>query len=461
MGRIREIHNSIVKKEIKITELIEDHIKVIEEKEPEINAVITRTFEQAIERAKVLEEQLSEQVPLLYGIPFSVKDNIAVENVRLTCASKILSNFISPYTATSVKRLFDQGAILLAKTNMDEFAMGSSTETSFFGVVKNPIDTERVAGGSSGGSAAIVRYGGSVFSLGSDTGGSIRQPASFCGVVGLRPTYGTVSRYGLVAFASSLDIIGPLALTVEDVEIVYNTIKGRDIFDSTSMNPLPFHEKKDDRIKVGIIKEAFELENMDKRIRDGIIEVVERLGYEIMELSFPYYDYIVPVYQLISMAEASSNLARYDGVRYGLRIEGDGLKEMYIETRSSGFGEEVKRRISAGAFVLSAGYFDEYYIRAQKIRTFIKKEMESFFNKVDIILSPTVPEVAFRPGEKKESIKMYLSDILTVPPSLAGMPALSVPLFEIDGLPVSIQIVGPRFSEPLLFYTGRRIEESR
>ncbi len=470
---LRELHSLIKRKELKPSELVEAVLKRIEETEEKLNAYITVTDEKARRKAKIADEELTklseDEVPELFGIPLSIKDNINVENVRMTCASRILENFVSPYDATVIKRLRERGAIFVGKNNLDEFAMGSSTETSYFGVTKNPWDLERVPGGSSGGSAAAVSARSALASLGSDTGGSIRQPAAFCGVVGLKPTYGRVSRYGLTAFASSLDQIGPITKTVEDAAYLLNIISGQDSKDATSAKiPVPnFLEALNGEVKglkAGLPKEYF-VEGVDPEVKERVLKVAELLeksGVSVEEVSLPNTRYAVETYYIIAPAEASSNLGRYDGVRYTYRAkEYKDLVDMYCKTRAEGFGDEVKRRIMIGTYTLSAGYYDAYYLKAQKVRTLIYQGFLNAFEKVDFLITPVTPETAFRIGEKTDDpIKMYLSDIFTIAVNLAGLPGISVPCgFDSKGLPVGVQLIGRAFDEETILKVADFIEK--
>ncbi len=470
---LRELHSLIKRKELKPSELVEAVLKRIEETEEKLNAYITVTDEKARRKAKIADEELTklseDEVPELFGIPLSIKDNINVENVRMTCASKILENFVSPYDATVTKRLRERGAIFVGKNNLDEFAMGSSTETSYFGVTRNPWDLERVPGGSSGGSAAAVSARSALASLGSDTGGSIRQPAAFCGVVGLKPTYGRVSRYGLTAFASSLDQIGPITKTVEDAAYLLNIISGQDSRDATSAKiPVPnFLDALNGEVKglkAGLPKEYF-VEGVDPEVKERVLKVAELLeksGVSVEEVSLPNTKYAVETYYIIAPAEASSNLGRYDGVRYTYRAkEYKDLVDMYCKTRAEGFGDEVKRRIMIGTYTLSAGYYDAYYLKAQKVRTLIYQGFQNAFEKVDFLITPVTPETAFRIGEKTDDpIKMYLSDIFTIAVNLAGLPGISVPCgFDSKGLPVGVQLIGRAFDEETILKVADFVEK--
>ncbi|SHK52076.1 Asp-tRNA(Asn)/Glu-tRNA(Gln) amidotransferase subunit GatA [Thermocrinis minervae] len=452
-----EIIQLLRKGEVKPSEVLESFFQRFSSTEEKIKAFITPLYEQALEQAKAMDSRQPEG--RLFGIPIAIKDNINVKGYRTTCASKILENYISPYDATVVEKLKQEGAIIIGKTNMDEFAMGSSTEYSAFFPTKNPWDLERVPGGSSGGSAACVSAMQAPLSLGSDTGGSIRQPASFCGVIGLKPTYGRVSRYGLVAFASSLDQIGPFGRVTKDVALLLEVISGYDPKDSTSANlPVPAYSQEVEDLpkglRVGVPKEFFEF-SMDEKIKsvfDDFLRALEKHGFTVEEVSLPHVKYAIACYYIIAPSEASSNLARYDGVKYGYRTkEYKDLYEMYAKTRDEGFGPEVKRRILMGTYALSAGYYDAYYLKAQKVRNLIKKDFEEAFKRVDVIASPTSPTVAFKFGEKtQDPIQMYLSDIFTVPANLAGLPAISFPIGMVDGLPVGGQLMGKPFDESTL-----------
>jgi aspartyl-tRNA(Asn)/glutamyl-tRNA(Gln) amidotransferase subunit A len=404
------------------------------------------------------------------GVPIAFKDVISSRGVETTAGSKILSGYVPVYDSTVAARCREVGLPLLGKTNMDEFAMGSSTENSAFGPTRNPWDPERVPGGSSGGSAAAVAAGLAPWALGSDTGGSVKQPASLCGIVGLRPTYGTVSRYGIVAFASSLDQVGPMTKTVRDNALLYRIIAGRDPLDTTTVElpePVAIPENEDLKgVRIGVPRELNEAEGIEPGVKEAVdrtIELCRQLGAEVGETSLPRsVDYGLACYYLVAPAEASSNLARYDGVRYGLRVEGDdGVRTMYEKTRDAGFGDEPKRRIMLGAYALSAGYYDAYYGQAQKVRTVIAQEHAAAFEDFDVLVSPTSPTVAFKLGEKAENpLAMYLSDVLTIPSNMAGLPGLSIPCGPSDGLPVGFQLIGPQFSENVLFRAGHALERA-
>lgn len=450
---LTELKELIQKGEVTVQEVIESFYDRFNKTEEKVKAYITPLYEKALEQAKKLDKYDDK---VLFGLPIAIKDNILVEGEKTTCASKILENFVAPYDATVIERLKKAGALIVGKTNLDEFAMGSSTEYSAFFPTRNPWDLGRVPGGSSGGSAATVAVLSAPVSLGSDTGGSIRQPASFCGVIGIKPTYGRVSRYGLVAFASSLDQIGVFGRRTEDVALVLEVISGWDEKDSTSMNvPVPKWseeiKKEIKKLKVGIPKEFFEfdLQPEVKGAFDEFIKELEKEGFEIKEISLPYVKYAIPTYYIIAPSEASSNLARYDGVRYGYRTKGyKNVIEMYSKTRDEGFGQEVKRRIMLGTFALSAGYYDAYYLKAQKVRRLIYEDFMKAFNEVDVIASPTTPTLSFKFGEKTlNPIEMYLSDILTVPVNLAGLPAISIPIAWKNNLPVGGQLIGKPWDE--------------
>jgi len=465
MRNLKEIKDLYNKNELKIRELIDFYLKKIEEWEPFIHAFLTVPYEEIEKQINELEKK-PKDLPL-YGIPIAIKDNILTKNIRTTCASKILENFIPPYDATIIRRLKDNGAIIIGKTNLDEFAMGSSTENSAFGPTKNPWDIERVPGGSSGGSAACVSAGEIPVSIGSDTGGSIRLPASFTGVIGLKPTYGLVSRYGLVAFASSLDQIGPFGRRVEDVASILQVIAGHDPMDSTS-SPYEIPDYFENLGKsVKGWKVGFPEELWQKGVSEEVLKVLDRsfdvfkdLGVEIVKISLPSVEYALSVYYIIATSEASSNLARYDGVKYGYREEAEDLISMYKNTRGHGFGSEVKRRIILGTYALSAGYYDAYYLKATKVRNLIRREFEEAFKKVDIIVSPTSPILPFKLGEKiSDPLQMYLTDIMTIPVNLAGIPAISMPAGFYNNLPVGIQFMSTFFSENRLLQFAYAYQE--
>jgi aspartyl-tRNA(Asn)/glutamyl-tRNA(Gln) amidotransferase subunit A len=453
------------------TQAVEAYLRRIETLDPKVRAYLTVTREEALARAAAADQRWKAGRPLspLDGVPLAIKDVICTGGVRTTCASKILEGFVPPYDATVMTRLYAAGAIVLGKTNMDEFAMGSSTENSAFFPTRNPWDLARVPGGSSGGSAAAVAADLAAGALGSDTGGSIRQPAAFTGTVGLKPTYGRVSRYGLVAFASSLDQIGPIAKDVEDAALILQTIAGHDPFDSTSADiPVPDYVaalgQGIEGLRVGIPTEYF-IEGMDpeveKAVRDAI-EVLKGLGARTEKVSLPTTEYALAAYYLLAPAEASSNLARYDGVKYGLRVPGGkDLIDMYGRTRAGGFGPEVKRRIMLGTYALSAGYYEAYYGKAQRARTLVRRDFQQAFERVDVLVCPTAPNVAFKLGEKEDPLQMYLCDVFTIPVNLAGLPGLSLPGgFTLGGLPIGLQLIGKPFDETTILRAARAYEQA-
>ncbi len=459
---IKELRKGLLKGEFTVREIVESYFERIERLNPRINAFITVSRDMAIEQAlKFDENPHSIREKPLGGVPIAIKDCLCTQGIKTTCGSKILQNFVPPYDATCVKRLKEAGAIIVGKTNMDEFAMGSSTEHSAFGPTRNPWDIERVPGGSSGGSAAAVASGMVPVALGTDTGGSIRQPASFCGIVGLKPTYGRVSRYGLVAFASSLDQVGPMGKRVDDVAMLLQIIAGRDDFDATSVSIAvdKYCDNLNDRINdmvIGIPKEYFS-HKIDPEIQQAIEEAIgifESIGVKTVQVSLPHTDYGVAAYYIIAPAEASSNLERYDGVKYGLRSNPDkaDLTEMYLKTRAEGFGPEVKRRIMLGTYVLSAGYYEAYYKKASQVRALIKQDFDLAFKKCDALITPVTPSPPFKIGEKVDDpLEMYLNDIFTLPASLAGVPGISIPYkLNSSGIPVGFQLIGPHFQESTL-----------
>src|SRR5579864_7809060 len=468
---IDSVREALAAKKISARELVADFYKRIRERNQELNAYLTLSEERAYAQADRIDALVSvgKPLPALAGVPIAVKDVISTRGVRTTCGSKILENYVPPYDATAVERLEKAGAVILGKTNCDEFAMGSSNENSAYGPVRNPEATDRVPGGSSGGSAAAVAAGLAVAALGTDTGGSIRQPGALCGVPAMMGSYGRVSRYGLIAFASSLDRIGPFAKNVKDIATVLQIISGRDPNDSTSTTAkVPDYaaeiEKPVKGLRVGIPKEYFGA-GMDGEVRkkiDAGIELFKRLGCELREIQMPHTDYAIATYYIIATAEASSNLARYDGVRYGLRVEGDTLLSMYRKTRGAGFGAEVKRRIVLGTYVLSAGYYDAYYLKGQKVRALIAHDFRDAFTKVDVIVTPTSPVPAFKLGERTaDPLQMYLADIYTVTGSLAGVPGISVPCGKVCGkLPVGLQIFGPAFGEASVLQLAHAFEQA-
>lgn len=473
---IRALHNKLVSKEITATQLMQQYFEVIEKKDSEIGAYLTLTKKLALKQAELVDEKIAkgQAIGLLEGIPGAIKDMICVEGVRTTAGSKILDSYIAPFDATVIKKLKENGAVILGKANQDEFAMGSSTETSAYQLTRNPVDVSRVPGGSSGGSAAAVAADEAVWSLGTDTGGSIRQPASFCGVVGLKPTYGRVSRYGAIAMASSLDQIGPFAKTVEDVAIVLSAIAGQDLMDATSAKSSD--KKFEDYLTgdiagkvIGVPKEYVEnLEGEILEIFEKSVEKFKSLGAKVESISLPNSQYALAVYYIIMTSEVSSNLAKFDGIKFGMRADDmldsgvaenelpKNLLENYLDTRRIGLGDEVKRRIMLGTYALSAGYYDAYYLKAQKVRALIRKDFEQAYEKVDFVYCPTCPEVAFKFGEKTaDPLKMYLSDIFTISVNLAGVPAISFPIGMVTkegnppagGLPVGGQLIGKWFDE--------------
>ncbi len=469
---IQEAAELIHKKEMSAIELCQQVFKRIKEDDDEIGAYLYLAEEEALTKANMIDDQLSkgENPGRLAGIPIAIKDVMCTKGMPTTCGSKILQNYIPPYNATVVERLEAEGAIVIGKTNMDEFAMGSSTENSAFKITRNPWDKERVPGGSSGGSAAAIAAHEAIGALGSDTGGSIRQPAALCGVVGLKPTYGRVSRYGLVAFASSLDQIGPITKNVYDAALLMEIISGKDPRDSTSVDmPVPrYSDNLEGTIKgfrVGVPKEYFP-EALDREVKEkinGAIEVLKEMGVDIEEISLAHTEYAIPTYYVLAPAEASSNLARYDGVRYGFRSANyENLSEMYIESRSQGFGPEVKRRIMLGTFVLSSGYYDAYYLKAQKVRSLIMQDFEKAFQKIDLIITPTTPTPAFKIGEKAaDPLQMYLSDIFTVTANLAGIAGISIPIgLSSNDLPIGMQILSPPFAEEKLLHLAYALEKA-
>jgi aspartyl-tRNA(Asn)/glutamyl-tRNA(Gln) amidotransferase subunit A len=454
---------------VDLTQAVLDRVAAIDE---QVNAYLITTPEKALSAARQADaRRRSGEEAYLLGIPIAIKDIIHVRGVPTTCGSRILEGFVPPFSATVVQRLTAAGAVLLGKTNTDEFAMGSSTENSAFGTTRNPWNLERVPGGSSGGSAAAVTARMAFGALGSDTGGSVRQPASFCGIVGVKPTYGRVSRYGLVAFASSLDQIGPLARTVTDAAILLNVIAGHDPRDSTSLDaPVPDYRAELqgvdglNRLRVGVPKEYF-IAGMQPEVESAVRDAVDtlaQLGAEVVEISLPHTEYALPVYYLIAPAEASANLARYDGMRYGKRVPDRDLWDTYEQTRGRNFGPEVTRRIMLGTFALSTGYYDAYYLKAQKARTLIKQDYDAAFEQVDVIAAPTTPGTAFKIGEKVDDpLEMYLEDVFTLSMNLAGICGLSLPCgFDVSGLPIGLQLMGPAFGEPTILRVAHAYEQA-
>lgn len=469
---VHEMSDLLAKKKTSAVEITKSFLDRIENIDSKVGSYISVLGEDAVKRAMKVQKEIDkgEMKTPLSGIPVALKDNICTDGMRTTCASKMLQNFVPPYNATVSKKLLDDNAIIIGKLNMDEFAMGGSNENSYFKPVKNPWDLDRVPGGSSGGSAAAVAANLTGFALGSDTGGSIRQPASFCGVVGMKPTYGTVSRFGLIAFASSFDQIGPLTKDVTDCAIVLNCITGYDPMDSTSFKgEYPDYKKaliNDVKgIKIGIPKQYLG-EGLDSEVKKAVLEAVEvlkKLGAQCEEFSLPLTEYAISAYYIISSAEASSNLARYDGIKYGFRAdEFSDLLDLYKKTRSEGFGSEVKRRIMLGTFSLSSGYYEDYYKKALKVRTLIKKSFDEAFKKYDVILGPTAPTTAYKFGEKLNSpIDMYVGDIYTVSVNVAGLPGLVIPCgFDKKGLPIGLQLIGKAFGESTLLKVGFTFEQN-
>ena len=467
------LHDMLVNKEITSLELTEAVLARIDEVEGDVQAYLTVTRDEAIAQAKAVDEKIAkgEKIAFLEGIPGAIKDNICTKGVKTTCASRILQKFVPPYDATVVQKLAAQKHVVLGKTNLDEFAMGGSTENSAFHPTHNPWNTDCVPGGSSGGSAAAVAAGTAVWALGSDTGGSIRQPASFCGVVGMKPTYGRVSRYGLVAYASSLDQIGPITKDVTDCANILNIIAGRDEMDSTSIDKeVPDYTKslvQDVKgLKIGLPKEYF-VKGMDPEVESAVkaaVKQLESLGAEVVEISLPNTDYAISTYYLIARAEAATNLARYDGVSYGERAEDAAdLVEMMTKTRSQYLGEEVKRRIMIGNYALSAGYYDAYYLKALKVRRLVKEDYDKAFKEVDVIICPAAPSVAYKIGEKIDNpLEMYLQDACTVPLNLAGLPGISVPCgYNKDKMPIGMQIIGKALDEETLIRVAYTYEQSQ
>jgi len=468
---VESTRTAVLEKQTTATALADAFYAKIEADDPAIGAYLTLCKDRAYSQAAAIDAlaDKGDALPPLAGVPIAVKDVFTTKGVRTTAASKVLGNFIAPYDATVVSRLEDAGAVILGKTNCDEFAMGSSNENSGFGPVRNPRDHSRVPGGSSGGSAAAIAAGTAVAAIGSDTGGSIRQPAAFCGVVGLMPTYGRVSRYGLIAFASSLDHPGPFGKTVKDAALMLQVLAGRDPLDSTTADvPVPdycaYVGQPVTGLKVGVPAEYFG-EGLDAEVRAAVESGIQKLakaGAEVVPLSLPHTPYAIPTYYVIATAEASSNLARYDGVRYGLRVEGKSLAEMYRRTRDAGFGAEVKRRIMLGTYVLSAGYYDAYYLKAQRVRSLLARDFDEAFAKVDVLVTPTAPTPAFKLGEKiDDPLAMYLADIFTVTADLVGIPGISIPCGKSrEGLPIGMQILGKHFDEGTVLRVAHVVEHA-
>ena len=468
---VHELKEKIKNKELTITEVTKAYVDRIVEKEPDVKAFVTPLTDTALEKAKQIEEKVNsgEIASDLAGIPIGIKDNMCTKGIKTTCGSKMLENFIAPYDATVIEKINSEGMINLGKLNMDEFAMGTTTEHSAFKLTANPWDLNKVPGGSSGGSAAAVAAGMVPWALGSDTGGSIRQPASFCGVVGLKPTYGLVSRYGLVAYASSLDQIGPITKDVTDTAMLLNIIAGHDEKDTTSIDI----EKKDytkalkndvKGLKIGVPKEYF-AEGINPEVREAVLKAIEEykaMGAEVEEFSLPIAQYALATYYIIADAEASSNLGRFDGIRYGYRTPSyQNLSDIFVNSRSEGFGDEVKRRILLGTYVLSSGYYDAYYKKAQQVRTLIKNEFDKAFEKYDVLITPTAPNVSFNIGSKTNNpLEMYMEDLCTVPINVAGVPAISVPCgLSENGMPIGMQIIGKQFDEETILNAAYTYEQ--
>ncbi len=465
---LKKAHLGLKNKEFSALELTKYFLDVIKNKDKNIHAFLKVTDDLALEQAKLVDKKIKEgkEIKPLSGMPMALKDNMAIEGITTTAGSRMLENYVPPFDSTTVKKLKENNFVLLGRTNLDEFAMGSSTENSAFGPTKNPLDTSLVPGGSSGGSAAAVAAGMSLYALGSDTGGSIRQPAAFCGVVGLKPTYGRVSRYGLIALTSSTDVIGSLTKDVEDAALILEAIAGFDEKDSTTINKkIDCYSQgidKKSKLRIGIPKEYFggELDQKIKQALNKVIKQVKDLKIEVIDISLPYTEYAVAAYYIINPAETSSNLARFDGIRYGFSDkESKKLLETYLNSRQKGFGPEPKRRIMLGTYALSFGYYEAYYLRAQKARKLISDDFAKAFEKVDIILTPTAPSTAFKLGEKQTPLEMYLSDVFLTAPSLAGLPALSLPFYTSEKMPYSVQLIAGHFEEKKLLNFGYLLEK--
>jgi len=465
---IKKAHEGLMSEEFTAVELAEAYLSEIKNKNKDINAYL-EVYDDVVTQAKEADKKIKAgEKEILLGIPFALKDNILIEGKKVGAASKILEGYVAPYDATAISKLKEKGVVFIGRANMDEFAMGGSTENSAYGVTKNPIDTSRVAGGSSGGSVAAVAMNGALVALGSDTGGSVRQPASFCGVVGLKPTYGSVSRHGLMAMGSSLDVIGPIGKTVEDVEIIFDAIKGGDGYDATSDNNVRHCNDVDNvghcSLKIGVPKGIFDQGGIDEEVKKNFNDTVSKLtslGHTLVEVELPNISHALGVYYVIMPAEVSSNMARFDGMKYGNLKKGDSLLDDYLNTRGEGFGKEVRRRIMLGTYVLSSGYYDAYYSKANKVRNVIRNDFSKAFKEVDVIATPTAPTPAFKIGEKTtDPLSMYLADIFTVTANLVGIPAMSVPSgFSSEKLPLGIQIMAPHFKESSLFTLGKDVEK--
>ena len=470
---IAEWRQQLESGEVSARELTDHHLARIEAVDSSVHAFLEVTADRARADADRLDEARAagEDLPPLAGVPIAIKDNLCTKGIRTTCSSRMLESFVPPYESTVTDRLWRAGAVLIGKTNLDEFAMGGSTETSAFGPTANPWNTEHVPGGSSGGSAAAVAAGECMASLGSDTGGSIRQPASFCGVVGLKPTYGRVSRYGLVAFASSLDQVGPFATSVSDAAELLQAIAGEDPRDSTCLRaPVPNYSDRLGRsvtgLRIGVVRECFDQEGLDPQVKASVLaaaDLLQSLGAELVDVSCPRFNDGIATYYVIAPSEASANLARYDGVKYGFRADdASSLAAMTARSRAEGFGSEVQRRILIGTYALSAGYVDAYYRKAQQVRTLIRRDFETAFTTVDVLLTPTAPSTAFAAGAHADDpLAMYLADLLTIPANLAGLPAINVPCgFDSAGLPIGVQLIGNVLEEPLLLQVAHQYEQS-
>jgi aspartyl-tRNA(Asn)/glutamyl-tRNA(Gln) amidotransferase subunit A len=464
---IREAHDALVRKDFSVAELVDSCVKEVEKRDSEIHAFL-EVFDDIKTQTDIAQKKIDDgSATFITGIPGAIKDNILLNGKRSSAGSQILKDFVAPYSATATQKLFDSSPVFIGRTNMDEFAMGSSTENSSYGISRNPHDITRVPGGSSGGSAAAVAMNGAFYALGSDTGGSVRQPASFCGVVGLKPTYGAISRHGLIALGSSLDQIGPLTRTVDDARIVFSEMKGTDQMDSTSFYPEEKPENTKSNLTFGVPRDLLELDGMNEEVKKNF-EAVERHlsseGHKIVDIELPNVSYALAVYYIIMPAEASSNLARFDGVKYGSKVSGKNLLEDYLFTRKEGFGKEVRRRIMLGTYVLSSGYHDAYYKKALEVKSLITQDFDKALSGVDVILTPTSPTPAFKIGEKSSGpLAMYLADVFTVPANITGHPAISVPSGEIKNgganLPIGVQFTAKKYDEATLFQAGTLIEK--
>lgn len=469
MGKIKEIHESFINKEYSVTELTKLTLDKVKKSSPKLGTYITITEEKALKDAALVDEKIKngDSISVLSGIPMGIKDNISTKGIRTTCASKMLENYIPIFNATVMKKLNNESSILIGKCNMDEFAMGSTSETSAFGIIKNPWNTRYIPGGSSGGSAVTVAANEVIFSLGTDTGGSVRQPASFCGIVGMKPTYGTISRFGVVSYASSLDQVASFTKTVEDCAIVMEAISGYDPLESTSvkrpnLNYSDGLKKSIKGLKIGVPVEYFKGDLVVIEKIKAALKLYESLGAIIEDVSIPHAEYSLPAYYIIASAEASSNLARFDGVRYGSRVDdAKDFTDMISGTRGQFFGKEVKKRIMMGTYVLSAGYYDAYYLKALKVRTLLKQDFDKAFEKFDILLTPVSPYLPYKIGEGyKDPVAMYLGDLCTVSINLVGIPGLTIPCGFSEGLPIGLQLLGKPFSEKILLNVGAVFEQN-